>query len=75
MSLKKNVTKIIPIAHIKKGSTVKANCIVTVCASIGPGVTLPSYSIVLENGNVVQRPDPSEGHLKVNIECKLSEMM
>ena len=63
------------VAHVKKGSTVKTNCIVTVCATAGPGITLPSYSIVLENGNIVQRPDPSEGHLKVNIECKLNVLI
>ena len=39
------------------------------CSTVGPGMAVPSYTIVLENGNTVQRPDPSEDHLKSNIEC------
>ncbi len=59
----------ISIAYVKKGSSVGNNCIVTVCSATTPAATIPDYSIVLENGNVIQRPDPSEVHLKLNIEC------
>ena len=57
------------VAFVKKDSSVGNNCIVTVCTNTGPGNNIPNYSIVLENGNVIQRPDPSEMHLKINIEC------